>query len=53
MAMTDEELHFWGAFGRNVTEETSPLTPYGAATDFGHIWRVLGALEEKVRELSD
>lgn len=47
--MTDEELEYWGKFGRSVTEQTQMLIPLGGGGLIA-LWNAFGALEKRVRD---
>lgn len=47
--MDDDELEYWGAYARNVTQATPLLDGQGPSGDMLAMWAIIGALEEKVR----
>lgn len=47
--MTDEELAYWGEFGRRLTPGLGNMTP-AVAHDMFALWNAFGALERKVRD---
>jgi hypothetical protein len=49
--VTEEELEYWGQYGRLVTERTQMLSP-GGAGDLITLWNAFGALEERTRRES-
>lgn len=46
--MHDDELKYWGEYGRMAGPSTLILTPYGSG-DMMALWNAFGALEAKVR----
>lgn len=46
--MTEEELEYWGQYGRSVTEHTQMLSPMGSG-GLITLWNAFGALEERTR----
>lgn len=52
--ISDEMLAAWGSYGRGVTLDSRPLSATnGFGSDVVMLWNVFGALEEKVRNLSE
>lgn len=49
--MTDDELRYWGEYGRSISPSTVLLADPTPLYDPMKLWNAFGALEAKVRQL--
>lgn len=51
--LSDDELAYWGNYGRLVSPTTTLLDGLSPGQDLVALWNMFGALEAKVRAMSD
>lgn len=51
--MNDDELNYWGERGRKLTMADEALGSVGLSEDVFQIWKILGAIIEKMGVVND
>jgi len=51
--MTDEELAYWGMYGRMINSGVEVVQAPSAVGSVTDLWNAFGALEQKVRDLTN